>query len=397
MKHLLVISWAMPPMNFPRALQVPRLLRSIRGEGWRATVLQADPASIGEAILVDPALADMHCGEYYPISSNGSLRTRFLRTSKWVSEVTTLGDRLLDSGKFDALVTFAQPWEDHLIGNRLARRKRVPWLAHFSDPWIDSPYYADITNAKRRKWTAQEREIVTRADRLVFVTEGARRIVMQKYPPSRASAAFVLPHIALDVEVEPWRRGEALTIVHSGDLYGLRTPANFVEGVRRLAKRRNIDALKLVFVGAIDEKYRADIGTLAGLARVEILDRQTSTRAMELCRSADVLLLIDTPSRIDTDDLFMPSKLADYFAYRRWIMGLVTQSSTSGHLLDAAGMPPTEPNSPTAISDALEAVLDRWTNGAMTPPLSADKVRAMFSGVNVGRSFASILDDMVEE
>ena len=58
----------------------------------------------------------------------------------WIGAAARAARRLAAERRFDVLVSFAQPWSDHLVGLRVHRATGLPWVAHFSDPWTDSPY-----------------------------------------------------------------------------------------------------------------------------------------------------------------------------------------------------------------------------------------------------------------
>lgn len=52
-KKILVISWCMPPMVFPRSIQVARLLAALRQRGWESTVVCGDPTEETNTLLDD--------------------------------------------------------------------------------------------------------------------------------------------------------------------------------------------------------------------------------------------------------------------------------------------------------------------------------------------------------
>lgn len=166
MKSLLVVSWAMPPKLFPRAIQVSRTLHELHRRGWQSTVITAQPSGEGFGVasaVEDPALADYYRDSYrlLPVEereavSPSALWLRTWRrhrkvpeaevdTDNWERRAVAAARGCLRSERYHALVTFAQPWSDHRIGLALRRRfPALPWLAHFSDPWTDNPYYRDL-------------------------------------------------------------------------------------------------------------------------------------------------------------------------------------------------------------------------------------------------------------
>ena len=148
--RLLVLSWAMPPLVFPRSLQISRLLKALGDFGWQSTVFTLVPDAEPSA-LQDPELARAYGGCYElreidpreeSVQSPLGLRLwRRLRppdnvaVDNWRRRAERALRTELARNRYDALVTFAQPWVDHLVGLRIKRRHpSLPWVAHFSDP-----------------------------------------------------------------------------------------------------------------------------------------------------------------------------------------------------------------------------------------------------------------------
>ena len=141
--------------------------------------------------------------------------------------------------RFDALVSFAQPWSDHLIGLRVHRATGLPWIAHFSDPWTDSPYLrgrrlaaASLGRMEARRHSNGHRDRLREfADRRSrdgevpagVALEGARR-------PARIRSRRAVGRAA------GGRRRQRLTLVHAGRFYdGIRTPEPMLRALATLA------------------------------------------------------------------------------------------------------------------------------------------------------------------
>src|SRR6185295_13505704 len=100
-------------------------------------------------------------------------------TRVWVPRAARAAVRIAAAGDCAGLITFAQPWSDHVVGLRVKRATGLPWVAHFSDPWADSPY---ATPRQRSIWRRMEDEVVREVDAIVFVTDETAELVMAKYP-----------------------------------------------------------------------------------------------------------------------------------------------------------------------------------------------------------------------
>src|SRR6185437_16912748 len=94
-----------------------------------------------------------------------------------------------------ALITFAQPWVDHLIGLSIKHRfPSLPWVAHFSDPWTDGPYAKSGNPELLGEWRLQERKVIEAADEVVFVNDRTAHLVMSKYPAAWRRKVCSVPH-----------------------------------------------------------------------------------------------------------------------------------------------------------------------------------------------------------
>src|SRR5262249_10313899 len=149
-KHLLAINWDMPPLSGPRAIQVSRTLRHLVPLGWESTVVcfqprsgryDQDPELAARLRAVDGATArpvrSVEERAVFRALWRVAPPVKLLPDEKWVwvARASRVARRLAAEKKFDVLVSFAQPWSDHLIGRRVHRATGLPWVAHFSDPW----------------------------------------------------------------------------------------------------------------------------------------------------------------------------------------------------------------------------------------------------------------------
>src|SRR5215472_7107722 len=140
-RRLLAVCWDMPPMSGPRAVQVSRLTNALVPLGWESSVVCFRPRS--NRYHPDPELADrLRASSGVSLVPVASLEERlFFRTLwriapplkllpdekwVWIRAATAAARRLIREDRFDALVTFAQPWSDHLVGLRLRRATGLP-------------------------------------------------------------------------------------------------------------------------------------------------------------------------------------------------------------------------------------------------------------------------------
>lgn len=393
---LLAVSWAMPPMLYPRSIQVARILGALRQFGWDSVVVCSDAK---ESHSLDVSLLERYgaCYQAVPTPLEDSNQKDDALMSKWLAPAVRETKRQISTQKYSALITFAQPWVDHLVGLQV-RSSHLPWIAHFSDPWVDSQYYAGCESGQKAQWRKMEHSVIQYADLVLFTNSQALELVMGKYPRRWRTKARVIPHafdenIMQEMKIIPTPRGR-LKLTYTGDLYRGRSAEFFFKALARLSQERPLAKELLVkLVGRIDEN-EVQISNVLGLQGiVEFFPQLPYTQSLQMCAQSDILFLIDAPS--STSSPFLPSKLVDYLAFRKPLFALTSNSGASADLLRQLGFFTTPPDNVEAIVAALRALLDSWKSANLNIPIQYEKVAAMYASSQVAEQFHRILQDSV--
>jgi glycosyltransferase involved in cell wall biosynthesis len=418
-RRALAISWEMPPLSGPRAVQVSRTLNHLVPLGWESSVICFGPRSgrYNQDRQLASRLRASNGVTLVPVASAEERLffralwrvmppIKLLPDEKWVwiRAASRAARRLARTERFDVLVSFGQPWSDHLIGLRVHRATGLPWVAHFSDPWVDSPYLRG-RRWQRRLWQRMEADVVRHANALIFTNSQAADRAMRKYPAEWRGKAHVVPHgfesverhelsTTVDTEdaedqitqalssvspvssvVESFdtdvvessdadvveslgtdHRDDRLTIVYTGRFYdGIRTPEPLLHALALIATRRPIACeLHVAFVGTPVPSHRR-LATTLGLGDVvEFAGRVPFAESARRAAHADVLLVIDAPS---DESLFLPSKLVDYLPLDKPILALTPSRGASADLIRRLGYPVVPPDDVVAIASAIEVLV----------------------------------------
>lgn len=411
-KRLLAISWGMPPLPFPRSIQVARTLAELARTGWDSTVVCVNPSSLRSGRLRDRSLEERYRHSYraVPVDSvEDSIlllglwriapRLQLLPDGKrlWVGAAFRAARRVAERERFSVIVSFAQPWSDHLVGLRMRRATGLPWVAHFSDPWVDSPYLANAPAWQRRLWARMEAEVVREADRLVFVAPQTADLVMRKYPEPLRAKARVVPH-GYEPDGDPARvppePHAALRLVYTGTVFAGRTPDGLLDALERLRMRAPLEGrMEITFVGQVLPGYsqRVTARGLDGIVRFR--GPLPFGDAQRAAAGGDVLLVIDTAAL--ESSVFLPSKLVEYFAFRKPIFALTPAAGATADLLRALGMPMAPPDDPAAIASALADLMAAHQSGRLTVPRQFDAVVAPYRIETTARAFGRIMEECV--
>jgi hypothetical protein len=362
---------------------------------WQTDVVCVDPLSLRDGTNLDEALNRPAGGNVkkYPIPTLedwAPVRVlnrlfpalTFLPDPKWVwknaawRKLTALSA----SRPYDAFISFGQPWTDHLSGLEFKAEHNIPWIAHFSDPWADSHFVRSSAWVMRKRFEMEE-AVIRSADAVVFVSSQTADLVMRKYSDECRKKAHVIPHgfepENLTDTANQRKAGSPVEFVYTGNFYGTRTPDTLLEAALRLLVDPEIAGhFKLRFVGPILPGY-PEKAVQMGLENTIAFDGPvTFSASQEFCRQADVLLVIDAPS--EEPSVFLPSKLVDYLAFNKPVLGITPREGASADLIRRLGCPVVDPLDVDGITAALIGYISAGMNGAIPLPESFQKITAEY-------------------
>ena len=339
---LLAISYCLPPMAYPQATQVGRLLSHSK--------MQVCAVSGGDAVD-SPGFAARVEHHMVPFDERRGLwRTIATRAAPfygavpdsyhgWIDAAYRKIEALVaDAGRPDLLVTFGEPMSDHLLGLRLKRAFDIPWLAHFSDPWSDNPFRR-LRFLSKPVNRALERRVLEHADTVAFTSAETVDLVFGKYEAALREKAFVLPH-AYDPALYGDEAGREpsgpITLRYIGNFYGHRSPKPLISALAELQRSEPhiLQDVRVELVGGLPSrmKFSPEWKSLpAGLlvARGNV----SYAESLRLMKTSDILLTIDAPADLS---VFFPSKLADYIGARRRLLGIVPPGDAA-RIIDECG------------------------------------------------------------
>lgn len=412
-KRLLAISWEMPPLSGPRAVQVTRTLATLPEFGWQSRTVCFSPRSERYQQDHRVSLEQLSGGAASLIPVPSPEEWLFFRAlwrlapplkqlpdekRVWLPGALRAARTSLDAVPAQLLVSFAQPWSDHLIGLAIRRERGLPWVAHFSDPWVDSPYFR-AGGWQRRRAESWERQVIEEATKVVFVNSYARDRVMAKYPDAWQAKTAVVPQgfeLPLCAHVTPASGTGPLRIVYTGRFYdGIRTPESFLEALALVDKRVPLRGrLEVQFIGSGMSAYAARASALRLGHSVVFTGRVAPQHAQDRASGADVLLIIDAPSD-HGPSLFLPSKLVDYLPLRKPILGITPLAGPAADLLRELGYPVVDPCDTAGIAKLLQELIEP-PGRRPGPSASHEAVARRYELRETTRAFAAVLDEALE-
>jgi glycosyltransferase involved in cell wall biosynthesis len=416
MRPIVAITYAYPPMRFPQSIQMYRLLGGLAEKGHPITVIHAKPESVPGQI--DPSFLDIPSHpnihriavdsyEKRPLVEFLYAKLRWLKyvpdgQNIWILPAYRAAKKvILGLSGSPLVITFSNPWSDHLAGLLLKRVLGIPWVAHFSDPWTDNPY-VQWRSIFRRINLRLERAVIGKADKVIFVSEETRQVIMAKYPSTLLGKASVLPHL-MGPEMEKHRasrppRNGKFTLVHAGEFYGLRNPSGLLKALHLLLGKDPGIAGRITvrMVGGMDDRY---IRMIEDLGLKEVVVRVQPVPYMEslgYIADADLLLIIDAASK--QGSMFLPSKIVDYFSAGHPVLGLTPLKGTSARVIREMNGVVADPDDVEAILAAITGLYESHRQGTLQSKHGYDK--AMADSYSIGRvaeGFSSMLEAIQSE
>ncbi|MBI4644174.1 MAG: glycosyltransferase [Deltaproteobacteria bacterium] len=237
------------------------------------------------------------------------------------------------------------------------------------------------------------------AGAVFFVNSQTADLVMGKYPPAWREKTYIMPH-GFDARVLPEGSPSAgprqrLRMVYTGRFYqGRRTPEGLLQALQILQNTRNLaEQLEVRLIGPFASAYQALAQDL-GLGRVVICREEVPfLESVKEAAAADVLLVIDAPS--DGPNLFLPSKLVDYLAFRKPILGLTPKEGASADLLRRLGCPVAAPDDPEGIAQAVAQLLDLWQAGQLGVSPGFDTAARQYDIRETTRLLDRVLEELI--
>lgn len=271
------------------------------------------------------------------------------------------------------------PASDHLLALLLQRATRLPWVADFRDSWTADPLDPELEadTWRRRREERLERRVVQCADAVITATETSARYLRRHCGPAGDRVRVIPngfdPGLAGPYGAPPV--GPPLRLVHTGSFaasHPRRSPGPLFAAMRRLLDldRTWAQRLRLVLVGALRADEATAAAPLVATGMVEAVGPQPRSVAMELQRTAHVLLLVDHLRPWPASNV--PGKLYEYLAAGRPVLALCGPGETQQLLERLGGGRWVTGDDVGAIAAALVEWYGAMEAGRLPPPVAPE-------------------------
>ena len=187
--------------------------------------------------------------------SNGNVKKlKFLRSVKnavvipdmyygWSKKAGDYGIKLMEKEKFDVIFSMHEPPSSHLCALKIKKQfKDTPWITYWSDPWLKDSTRENANFVKKSIESSMEKNIVSLADKYIFVTEDNRDDYIESYGIKKEDT-FIITR-GFDSEYFNKLRKEEkpelidnnmINIIYAGEIFSkLRNVNPFIEAVEEI-------------------------------------------------------------------------------------------------------------------------------------------------------------------
>lgn len=368
--HILIVSSAFAPLNFPGAVRLTKIAKYFDRKKWRVSVLTTKSGEYmypKDTILQrdvdnsDISIYRTFCFDIFFIKGLLNRKQQGNNTSNYENE--KIGSKKfkefkqlrkivqkcfypgniswcisakrfiaqnLNLGSINLMLTSFSSIASHQLGYFIKKRKpNIFWIADFRDPYVGNIVTkGNVLERLQRMYARKtEQEILNSADKVITVSEGLKRSFDEKLGGKGSAIVIYNGYDKEDVAGKANFSGnkERFTISYLGKLYGnLRNPALLFDVLDELLKEGAIEKEKLLvnYAGSdasMMKKYieKFNIGEI--YHDCSLVSREKS---LQIQSNSHLLLLLSLNSSESRG--ILTSKLYEYINVRRPIICLMT-------------------------------------------------------------------------
>jgi glycosyltransferase involved in cell wall biosynthesis len=344
-RKLLLLTYHFPPSAASGTFRLLGFARHLPRLGWQPIVV-APPALPWEP--VDPGLLGQVPADT-PVCSVAYPKGRALKGLRWLFPhaiwlpwAWAACGRMIRKYQPDALLTSSPPHCVHLLGWYLKRRFGIPWIADFRDPWFLNG--RPTSAGSRWPWFEArcEARVMRNADVIVANAPRATENLRESFPEQQHKMVTLTN--GFDPESFPAAKppavaGEALHVIHAGEVYAGRDPRPFLDALEELSAESPAGGRRwrVSFLGRNCENgldLPAEVRRRGLDALVTVGSQLPYAQVLQEMAHADLLLLLDSPGR----RLGIPAKLYEYLGTGRPILALAEPDGDVAWALRQSGV-----------------------------------------------------------
>ena len=362
------------------------------GKGWSEPWLNLEPHTYevsykkGTTMVrfTDVIYSSFYMGVNYPIEG-----------IRWARRAYKEALKKLKQNHYDAVMTRSPSDIAHIVGFKLKIKTGCKWIANWNDPsstiWPE-PYTYHFPKRKEailHKLTAKWLQV---ADINTFPGKPLYEHFCKHFPFLKEKHCEIIPHIALPKSLVPIieaRKGDAMTICHSGNLSKERNPELTFQALRQLIDDEENVKIRLEIMGHVND-YTLGLITKYNLENnVNFTGSFPYMESVKQLQKYDVLLLLEA---ILDRGIFFASKTTDYALTGLPILAISPPIGFAHDLIEEYGGGIAVNNTDVgSIKAGLLQLYRSWQNGTLEKQYNSDRIYALCSPKVVAEKYDELL------
>lgn len=284
----------------------------------------------------------------------------------WIPDAMRQAARVVQSTSIDCIYASGGPWSSLVAGALLKRKYGIPLVLDFRDPWTGNPSKKHRGALINKCSGALESFCIRSADFIIANTEELREDFVRRYPKVRRERFVTITNGFEEIYSDSsGQRNQKFTLVHAGELYQSRNPANFLRAILLLLQEKKIpeSEIRIHFVGGRSRAGEMDSILQADELKrvVEMTPRVSYGTAIQYQRVADVLIVFQAgfPSQV-------PRKLYEYMSLLKPVLAIAEPASATARVIGESKVGIVADLSVEAIADAISRLYEAWKTGMDT-------------------------------
>ena len=364
---ILIISYLFPPLNNPQSILSARLVKYLKKLGQDIDVIAANnvidyESSHGEDESIKKELKDVKI--MYINDKNPSLLFKVFWSKLvnqeyykyWVKRCI----RFVKSNneKYDIIYSLSAPHASIVLGREVKKILNIPLVVHFSDPGYIALKPKFKSKIKNLYLEGLENKIMEDASAITFVNSDTLE-AMTKYSTNIKTKSIIIPHFYDPDYFNDYQNynndciKNRIIFSYVGSLYGKRKPFNTITALDTAFNCYRKDYQFNIY-GNIERNIKNEIERIKN-NKINIVGSVSYIESIKAMVKSDYLILIDMP---DSNNLVTPSKLIDYMACKKPIIGITAKNTNTYRILNKIGYPCSDPNDINYQVDIFKSIIN---------------------------------------
>jgi glycosyltransferase involved in cell wall biosynthesis len=332
---ILFITIAFAPTEFSESIVNSKLVLAFKNAGYQVDVISRSNQGVAYSTTWNEPWLSLKTNTHEIDYKLGNKWERLIDTFicsvklkyplegvRWASRAYDFANKLIESNKYDVIMTRSPSDISHLIGLKLYKKHKIKWIANWNDPSngiMPLPYKNSnnvLNNIISRYYT---KKALKNASFSTFPSDRLQNY-FTKFFKINIKNSFIIPHIGLDLidlsnNIENDK--STISICHAGSLSSERNPEILLKNIAKLNLESSSLKFKLTIIGIANEQLNYLINKY-NLENFVFFEKSKSyLETLNYMKLFDVLCVIE--AKID-EGIFLPSKFIDYVSLKKPIL-----------------------------------------------------------------------------